>query len=308
MTIQENIYDSFFYTIDYSYIKKGVVRMTELLKISHLSKSFKNKQALKDISMEINQGEILGFLGPSGAGKTTTIKILTGQLLQTDGEAYILGTDTRKINESIYEQIGIVTDESGIYEEFTVYENLLLFAKLLNVPKSEIDSILEKVGLSEQKKQAAAKLSKGQGQRLVLARAILHKPKLLFLDEPTSGLDPSTALEIHKLLLTLKEEGMGIFLTTHNMEEATKLCDHVALLNEGYIVEFGSPEEICLRYNQNKQYKILLNTQERMLLSHCSDTTKQIQSWLERDCIQSIHSCEPTLESVFLSVTGRELQ
>ncbi|MHC5227699.1 ABC transporter ATP-binding protein [Enterococcus sp. LJL99] len=282
--------------------------MTELLKLNHLSKSFKNKHALKDISMQINQGEILGFLGPSGAGKTTTIKILTGQLIQTDGEAYILGTDTRKINESIYEQIGIVTDASGIYEEFSVYENLLLFAKLLNVPKSEIDSILDKVGLSEQKKQPAAKLSKGQGQRLILARAILHKPKLLFLDEPTSGLDPSTALEIHKLLLALKEEGMGIFLTTHNMEEATKLCDHVALLNEGHIVEFGTPEEICLRYNQNKQYKILLTTQERMVLDHCSTTTKKIQSWLETDSIQSIHSCEPTLETVFLSVTGRELQ
>ncbi len=282
--------------------------MEELLKLKHIGKRFKNKEALKDINLQIRSGEIVGFLGPSGSGKTTTIKIVTGQLRQSKGEATILGRDTQKIDEKIYEQIGIVTDQSGIYEEFSVYDNLLLFAKLLNVSPSEIDRLLTRVGLSEQKKQPAGKLSKGQGQRLVLARAVLHKPKLLFLDEPTSGLDPSTALEIHKLLLELKQSGMGIFLTTHNMEEATKLCDYVALLNDGEIVEYGTPEEICLRYNAEKRYRILLNTKERVVLDHCSETSQQIQEWLNDNVIEAIHSCEPTLESVFLTVTGRELQ
>lgn len=280
----------------------------ELLKLSHISKSFKSKQALKDINMTIRRGEILGFLGPSGSGKTTTIKIVTGQLNQTSGEATILGRDTRKINEEIYEQIGIVTDMSGIYGEFTVYENMLLFAKLLNVNKTEIDTLLDRVGLKEQKKQKAGKLSKGQGQRLVLARAILHRPKLLFLDEPTSGLDPSTALEIHKLLKELRDEGMGIFLTTHNMEEATKLCDHVALLNDGHIVEFGTPQEICLRYNTNKSYKVLLETEETVILEQSEEAARQINQWIVNNKIASIHSCEPTLETVFITVTGRELQ
>lgn len=282
--------------------------MTELLKLKHISKVFKNKEALKDISMSIRQGEILGFLGPSGSGKTTTIKIVTGQLKQSAGEALILGTDTREINEKIYEQIGIVTDVSGIYEEFSVYDNLLLFAKLLKIDPKEIDILLKRVGLSEQKKQSAGKLSKGQSQRLILARAVLHKPKLLFLDEPTSGLDPSTALEIHRLLMGLRDEGMGIFLTTHNMEEATKLCDQVALLNEGHIVEFGTPQDICLRYNENKKYRILLNNNERVTLTHCPASAAKIQDWLVEDKIEAIHSCEPTLESVFLTVTGRGLQ
>lgn len=280
----------------------------ELLKLSHISKAFPNKQALKDISMTISEGEILGFLGPSGAGKTTTIKIITGQMLQSSGEATILGSDTRRINEQIYEKIGIVTDASGIYEEFSVYENLLLFAQLLNIPTKRIDELLERVGLSEQKKQLAGKLSKGQGQRLILARAVLHEPELLFLDEPTSGLDPTTALEIHKLLLELKAAGMGIFLTTHNMEEAAKLCDHVALLNDGNIVEFGTPQEICLRYNAEKQYRILLSSKEEVTLCHNEESTKQLLEWMTENLVEAIHSCEPTLESVFLTVTGRELQ
>ncbi|GCF93377.1 ABC transporter ATP-binding protein [Enterococcus florum] len=278
-----------------------------LLQLRHISKAFSQKQALKDISITLSAGEILGFLGPSGAGKTTTIKIITGQMTQSSGEATILGSDTRKIDENIYENIGIVTDASGIYEEFTVYENLKLFADLLGIPRKRIDQLVERVGLTEQKKQPAGKLSKGQGQRLILARAVLHQPKLLFLDEPTSGLDPTTALEIHRLLLELKEAGMGIFLTTHNMEEATKLCDHVALLNDGKIIEFGTPQEICLRYNTEKQYRILLSTQEEIVLSHTTENTQKLSEWLTRNLIESIHSCEPTLENVFLKVTGREL-
>lgn len=286
----------------------GVKKVSEeLLKLKHISKAFSNKQALKDINMTLSAGEILGFLGPSGAGKTTTIKIVTGQMIQSSGEATILGRDTRKINEQIYEKIGIVTDASGIYEEFTVYENLLLFAQLLNVPKKRVDYLLKRVGLTEQKKQPAGKLSKGQSQRLILARAVLHQPKVLFLDEPTSGLDPTTALEIHRLLLELRADGMGIFLTTHNMEEATKLCDHVALLNDGKIVEFGTPQEICLRYNSEKQYRILLNTKEEVTLAHNAENTKKLSQWITNDLIESIHSCEPTLENVFLTVTGREL-
>lgn len=279
----------------------------EVLKIRQISKNFTHKQALKDISMTLHAGEILGFLGPSGAGKTTTIKIVTGQLEQSSGEATILGRDTRKLDEKIYENIGIVTDTSGLYEEFSVYENLQLFAQLLNVESKEIDLLLKKVGLIEQKKQPAAKLSKGQQQRLILARAILHRPKVLFLDEPTSGLDPTTALEIHRLLLELKETGMGIFLTTHNMEEATKLCDQVALLNDGKIVELGSPQDICLRHNSDKQYRILLKTKEEILLPHNRENSLKLSQWITEDQIEAIHSCEPTLEHVFLSVTGREL-
>lgn len=280
----------------------------EYIAIRHLSKKFDKDYVLKDVNAVLNKGEILGFLGPSGAGKTTTINILTGQLLSTSGEAEVLGISCSEIDERIYEQIGIVTDSSGIYERMSVYDNLKYFARLLNAPLTNIDPLLKRVGLYEHRKKPAGKLSKGQTQRLIVARAVLHKPKVLFLDEPTSGLDPSTALEIHKMLLEMKEEGMAIFLTTHNMEEATKLCDHVALLNEGVIVEYGTPEEICLQYNKEKKYKIQLTDGSRYVLQQDLETAEKIMLWIREDRIETIHSCEPTLESVFLEVTGRELK
>lgn len=280
----------------------------EYIRISHISKKYGSETVLKDLDAVLQKGEILGFLGPSGAGKTTTIKILTGQLKPTSGDAYVLGIHVKNIDETIYEQIGIVTDQSGVYERLSVYENMKYFAKILNVDRSRIDELLEQVGLLKHKKKPAGKLSKGQAQRLVLARAILHKPRVLFLDEPTSGLDPSTALAIHRLLLKQKAEGMSIFLTTHNMEEAAKLCDHVSLLNNGQIVEYGTPRELCLRYNRNKRYKILLENGKEYTLDQKPEYIDQLCKCLHANQIASIHSCEPTLEDVFLTVTGRNLQ
>lgn len=279
-----------------------------LLQLSHISKRYKTELALKDISMTLRKGEILGFLGPSGAGKTTTMKIITGQLRQTSGEAKILGTDTTNIDASIYEKIGVVSDNSGIYEKMTVWQNLSCFAKIWRVSNDRIEETLRQVGLTEHKKKPAGKLSKGQKQRLVLARAVLHKPRILFLDEPTSGLDPSTAVAIHKMLLDLKKEGMSVFLTTHNMEEAEKLCDHVALLYQGNIVEFGSPQEICLKYNRRKRYQLLLDgSKEEIVLEQNPENAAKISEWMRKDMILCLHSCEPTLESVFLQVTGASL-
>ena len=185
---------------------------------------------------------------------------------------------------------------------------LKYFARILNVPLENIDPLLKRIGLYEHRKKPASKLSKGQTQRLILARALLHKPKVLFLDEPTSGLDPSTALEIHRILKELRDEGMAIFLTTHNMEEATKLCDHVALLNEGVIVEYGTPEEICLKYNRIKKYRVQLTDGTKHILLQGADTAGRISLWMNEDKIETLHTCEPTLETVFLEVTGRELQ
>ncbi|AMC94601.1 ABC transporter ATP-binding protein [Erysipelothrix larvae] len=278
-----------------------------VLQLENIQKKFGSFTALEDISFDIHQGEIFGFLGPSGSGKTTTIKIVTGQLAQTNGSATVLGKDTRRINEGIYEQIGIVTDTSGLYEKLSVYDNLKIFADILNVDQARIVILLKKVGLFDHKKKKAGKLSKGQRQRLVLARAILHKPKLLFLDEPTSGLDPTTAKQIQDMFLELKHEGMSIFLTTHNMEEATRLCDTIALLNEGRIVEQGSPQEICLRHNQDKQYRVTLNNREVMKLDDSNASAEFIYENLQNGQIETLHSCEPTLEDVFIKVTGREL-
>lgn len=188
------------------------------ISIDHLSKKYDKDFVLKDVNAVLHKGENLGFLGPSGAGKTTTIKILTGQLMPTSGTAEVLVIDCRRIDERIYEQIGIVTDSSGVYERMTV------------------------------------------------------------------------------------------FLTTHNMEEATKLCDHVALLNEGVIVEYGTPEEICLKYNRIRKYRVQLTDGTKHVLLQSPETAGHISSWMNEDKIETLHTCEPTLETVFLEVTGRELQ
>ncbi|MCP3029472.1 ABC transporter ATP-binding protein [Halobacillus sp. A5] len=279
----------------------------KLIQVEHLSKKFKDESALKNINFSVHEGEIFGFLGPSGSGKTTTIKILTGQLAQTSGQAFVLGNPVEQIDESIYEQIGIVTDNSGLYERLTVYNNLTAFAKLLNVEKERIDILLQRVGLAEHKNKLAKNLSKGMKQRLILSRAMLHQPKVLFLDEPTSGLDPVTTEAIHALLEELKENGTAIFLTTHNMDEATKLCDHVALLNDGLIVEHDSPKALTLKYNLDKRYQILLRNERELILHHSTEAIEQIHHWLLNDELLTIHSCEPNLEKVFLEVTGREL-
>lgn len=278
-----------------------------VIEVEHLSKKFKSESALKDLNFTVRSGEIFGFLGPSGSGKTTTIKILTGQLAQTSGRAMVLGKPVEQINESIYEQVGIVTDNSGVYERLTVYSNMKFFATILGVEKQRIDFLLTRVGLFEHKDKMVSKLSKGMAQRLVLARSILHKPKVLFLDEPTSGLDPSTALAVHELLSELKAGGTAIFLTTHNMDEATKLCDHVALLNEGIIVEHGTPKALSLKYNQNKSYQVLLKEEKEFTLPHSDETGEKIKKWIANDELVTIHSNEPTLEKVFIELTGREL-
>lgn len=279
-----------------------------VLSINNLSKRFKDHTALRGIDFELKEGEILGFLGPSGAGKTTTIKIITGQLRPTEGESILLGKNSNDLTNDIYRQIGIVTDNSGVYEKLSVWENLKLYGDLLAVSSEKIIALLKRVGLYEQRKNKAGKLSKGQKQHLTLLRAILHEPKVLFLDEPTSGLDPATTLEIHRLLEEMKAKGMAIFLTTHDMEEATRLCDQVALLNDGEIVEYGTPAALSLKYYDKRAYTITLDDSSQVTLDESiQDAHQMIFQWMQEKRLVAIHSSEPSLEKVFLSVTGREL-
>ncbi len=273
--------------------------------INQVTKAFREKEVLKNITLEVSMGEIFGLLGPSGAGKTTLIRILTGQL-SYQGSAEILGKSCDKLDRSIYSDIGMMTDNSGIYERLTCYDNLILFAHFNNVKKEQVTKVLERVGLTD-KKANAGKLSKGMKQRLILARALLHHPRLLFLDEPTSGLDPATAEEIHKLLLDLKAEGTTIFLTTHNMVEAQKLCDHIALLNEGTIVEYGVPDEICRKFNKDNIISVLCRDGRLITLRNQPEYAAQIAELFTRDEVEAIHSSEPDLETVFMKLTGKEL-
>lgn len=278
--------------------------MDYCMALQSIEQSFGEKKVLKGISFHVGYGEIFGLLGPSGAGKTTLIKILTGQLKQTAGSAFIMGEDSRRLGRDIYTQVGMVLDNAGLYERLTCYDNLELFAKIYGLKKERIGEALEAVGLTEASKRPVMKLSKGMRSRLLLARAIMHEPKLLFLDEPTSGLDPATAVEIHGLILKQKERGTTIFLTTHNMEEASKLCSHVTLLHEGNIVEYGRPDEVCRKYNHLNRLCILLKNGEKISLANGRNSAETVRHYLEEEMIESIHSTEPNLESVFIELTG----
>lgn len=270
--------------------------------VNHLSKCFGKKEALKDISFTISEGEIFGFLGPSGSGKTTTINILTGQLAASSGEVTVFGKKPQELKTSDFEKIGIVSDNSGSYEKISLYKNILAYSKLYNLDKSRVDELLKLLGLYDDRKKPVEKLSTGMKQRMLLARALLNKPQVLFLDEPTSGLDPATSRVIHDLLLALRDAGTSIFLTTHDMHEATLLCDQMALLDKGLLVEQGSPSELIAKYNHRKKVRLTYEDGSHEELDFSELTERG-----DAQGIEMIHSCEPTLEDIFIELTGGKL-
>ena len=272
-----------------------------MIKVERVTKSFEDKVALNNISFVVNEGEIFGFLGPSGSGKTTMINILTGQLPANSGKTELLGKDSQKLLPSDFEELGLVGDTSGYYEKLSLYKNLLFFAKLYGTSTNRIEEILKQVDLYDSKDTPAEKLSTGMRQRMLLARALINYPKVLFLDEPTSGLDPTTSKKIHKLLQELKEKGTTIFLTTHDMNEATLLCDDLALLNKGHLVEQGSPKDIIQKYNTEKKVELTYSDTSREIINFEDLKEENYQK------IMMIHSCEPTLEDIFIKLTGEKL-
>ena len=274
----------------------------QVIKADNLGKSFGSFKAISSLTFEVNKGEILGFLGPSGSGKTTTINILTGQLTPDQGQSSILGKSSTNLNEEDLTNIGLITENSGYYEKLSLYDNLLFFAKLYDVPQGDLDDLMKRVGLFDRRKTLAEKLSTGMKQRMLLVRAIINKPQVLFLDEPTSGLDPSTSQSIHELIKELQAEGTTIFLTTHDMHEATILCDKIVLLNKGQIVEAGTPSDLIQKYNTAKRVKITYQSGEENYLSF-----SELGQVSQTDDILTIHSCEPTLEDIFIQLTGGKL-
>lgn len=274
----------------------------QVIKADNLGKSFGSLKAISSLTFEVNKGEILGFLGPSGSGKTTTINILTGQLTPDQGQSSILGKSSTNLNEEDLTNIGLITENSGYYEKLSLYDNLLFFAKLYDVPQGDLDDLMKRVGLYDRRKTLAEKLSTGMKQRMLLVRAIINKPQVLFLDEPTSGLDPSTSQSIHELIKELQAEGTTIFLTTHDMHEATILCDKIVLLNKGQIVEAGTPSDLIQKYNTDKRVKITYQSGKEDYLSF-----SELGQVSQTDDILTIHSCEPTLEDVFIQLTGGKL-
>ena len=275
--------------------------MNDSILISNLTKKFKDKTALKEISLSISSGKIFGFLGPSGAGKTTTINILTGQLPPDEGVVKILGKDCAQLTSDDFLELGIMSDNVGFYDRLSLYDNLLFFAKFHSVEISYLDHLLKRLKLYDDRFNKAEKLSTGMKQRMLLIRAILHSPKVIFLDEPTSGMDPTLSQIVHELLLEIKNSGATIFLTTHNMDEATKLCDSIALLHEGKIVEQDSPRKIIDKYSQTDKVKISYFDGREIIVPK-----EEAYKYLGENT-KTINTLETSLESIFIQLTGDKL-
>lgn len=285
----------------------GGNNMTSVIEVSHLEKVYQNKQALNDVNFQVEKGETFGFLGPSGSGKTTTIKILTGQLTHTSGIAKVFGIPVQQLKSPAQrKRFGVVTDNSGLYNRLTIYDNLKTYAQLYDVQENRINEVLEMVRLQNETKQQVAKLSKGMTQRVLLARALLHKPEILFLDEPTSALDPVNSKHIHEGLKELNKQGTTVFLTTHDMEEADHLCHRVAFLNKGSVQLLDSPKNLKKQYREEKVLLELRDGRELELPLEPS-VANDIQRYISEDRVETIRTKEPTLGDIFVEVTGREL-
>jgi ABC-2 type transport system ATP-binding protein len=215
------------------------------IEVNSLTRDFNGHRCVDGISFNVEAGEIFGFLGPNGAGKTTTLRMLTGQLRPTSGTARVAGCDVVTEREALKPHIGVVFEFQNVYERLTAWDNLVFSARLYGVPKSRVDQALEQVGLEERAREPVKKFSNGMKQRLLIARALLPEPEVLFLDEPTRGLDPHMARGIREIVSTLAQRGTTIFLTTHYMEEADRLCNRVAILDLGRIMALDAPS--CLK-------------------------------------------------------------
>lgn len=266
--------------------------------------------AVDGISFNVTGKEILGFLGPNGAGKSTAVKVLTGQLHPQEGRVALFGLDIRTNLEKVQSRIGVCFEQPNLYEQMTALENLELFARLYNVKAFDGRALLKRVGLEEREKDRVAGYSKGMKQRLMVARSLVNRPEILFLDEPTSGLDPVSADSIRNLILEERDRGASVFLTTHDMWEADKLCDRVAFLNQGKIAALNTPHNLKQKYGRRSLIAEIASDgklEKRIIDLDARETPDEVRSLFSREKVVTVHSQEATLEDIFLEVTGRRL-
>ena len=223
------------------------------IQVQDLTRKYDGLCAVDGISFEVAAGEIFGFLGPNGAGKTTTIKMLTGQLRPTRGKAQVMGCDVVAERQQLKPQIGVVFDSQNLYERLSGRDNLRFYARLYRVDKARVQEVLAQVGLTERARDKVNAYSNGMKQRLLIARGLLHKPRVLFLDEPTRGLDPNVARDIRAIVTDLARQGMTVFLTTHYMQEADHLSKRVAILDQGRIVALDTPARLKAEHGQDER-------------------------------------------------------
>lgn len=283
-----------------------------MISVEHLYHSYTRNDvyAVKDVSFEIPKGEVFGFLGPSGAGKSTTQGILTGLLRLQKGQVTVAGFDVKELKSSMFNRIGMSFEQSNVYSKLTARENLQFFAKLYDVPTRDPDELLKLVGLDGKGQIRAGEFSKGMKHRLTFARSMLNNPELWFLDEPTTGLDPAIAATIKGIIREQNQQGVTVFLTTHNMYIADELCSRVAFIVDGEIKLIDSPKNLKLQHGQS-----LVTVEygdDGKLVSETLSTVdaqgrQRLQDLIASQRIRTMHTKEATLEEIFIQVTGREL-
>jgi ABC-2 type transport system ATP-binding protein len=277
------------------------------IEVDGLSRSFNGRQAVDSISFTVEAGDVFGFLGHNGAGKTTTIRMLSGQLRPSAGGARVAGCDILTEQDRLKPLVGVVSENQNLYERMSGRENLAFAARLYGAESGRIDQALEQVGLLDRAKDKVQHYSNGMKQRLLIARALLHRPRIIFLDEPTRGLDPLVAREIRRLVVELSTQGVTVFLTTHYMEEANELCRQVAFLSEGRIVALDTPHNLKVAHGQ-KSLKATLDGGRSLTIALDDETAgKQLEQLVSTGQIRTLHSTEATLEEVFIRIAGREL-
>ncbi|ABR50740.1 ABC transporter related [Alkaliphilus metalliredigens QYMF] len=267
--------------------------------------------AVKDVSFEVNQGEIFGFLGPSGAGKSTTQNILIGLLSLQRGTVLIDGQNIGNKSKTLFNHIGVSFERPNIYKKLSGVENLQFHSEMYDVPTEDPMGLLKRVGLEDAAHQKAGGYSKGMLQRLVFARSMINQPKIWFLDEPTSGLDPNTASTIKGIIKEKKEQGTTIFLTTHNMHIAEEICDRVAFITNGEISAIDSPRNLKLIYGE--RFVKVEYLKEEILKKRSYSLTdekerQQLKEIIASQHIETMHTQEATLEEIFIKITGKELK
>lgn len=281
--------------------------MVNAIEVAGLSRTFNGLRAVDNISFTVAAGEIFGFLGHNGAGKTTSIRMLTGQLRPTSGDARVAGCDVVAERRRLKPLIGVVSEHQNLYERMSARENLAFAARLYGTDQNRIDEALDQVGLLDRAKDNVQHYSNGMKQRLLIARSLLHRPQIVFLDEPTRGLDPIVGRDIRRLVQELSQRGITIFLTTHYMEEADQLCSRIAFISGGKIVALDTPDNLKVAHGQ-KSLEVTLNDGQSLTISlDDQDAGQKIEKLITSGQVRTLHSAEATLEEVFIEMTGRRL-
>jgi ABC-2 type transport system ATP-binding protein len=289
---------------------KGAAMKNLAIEAEDLTYQYGELTAVDHINFHVAEGEILGFLGPNGAGKSTTVQMLTGQLRPKTGKATLMGLDIVRQTKQIQAKIGVCFENTNLYEQMSALDNLKLFARLYG-SSADADAMLARVGLEGRGKDKVETYSKGMKQRLMVARALINQPRILFLDEPTDGLDPVSSETIRNIIKEEQARGTTVFLTTHDMLEADKLSDRVAFINKGKIVALDTPHRLKQQYGKRAimaEVELAVGRLEtREITLDEANTGTAVAELFAKEKVITLHREEATLEDICIQITGRSL-